>query len=304
MRGALLFAMLLVALAPHAPATSAALPHADPLLPASAFVPLPRAQPACATDHAFRVLHVVPPATLDPAAARAELIRAGVEAATAVVLESSLARGVEVRLRVVCDAEGKVAVEHVRVPTQPVAATFTTIVRDLQAQGYARADEKYWIVYEGVNLHCGGCAGQGDARDDDRATPENANNAGAMYAITYLGNFGVESNVGTLSNVMLHEATHAMGGVQLSAPHTSGAFHCNDGVDVMCQPEPQGTGTFDAKVCPRLLVTWFGPEMPYDCGLDDYFDAAPPAGSYLATHWNIGAPANRFVDWRALHQQP
>jgi alpha-tubulin suppressor-like RCC1 family protein len=35
--------------------------------------------------------------------------------------------------------------------------------------------------------------------------------------------------------------------------------------------------------------------MHYDCGHDDYFDAAPEPGEYLASHWNVGSTLNRFI---------
>lgn len=98
----------------------------------------------------------------------------------------------------------------------------------------------------------------------------------------------------------VHEASHTMGAVQLSAPHSSGAGHCHDGMDVMCYADNGGQARFDPNVCPRLAVTWVGPEMPYDCGADDYFHPAPAAESHLATHWNVGSPLNRWIDWHPI----
>jgi hypothetical protein len=91
---------------------------------------------------------------------------------------------------------------------------------------------------------------------------------------------------------MLHEITHNLGGVQWSAPHSTEPAglndprygHCWQGYDVMCYVEDGGAAHAIRNDCPRI-----GGAIPqtYDCGRDDYFNPAPPAGSYLATHWNV-----------------
>jgi hypothetical protein len=84
---------------------------------------------------------------------------------------------------------------------------------------------------------------------------------------------------------MLHEMSHNMGAVQESAPHSSGYGHCWDGYDVMCYypdgPDPRHVMTYE---CPTIAGVM---NQGYDCGSDDYFNVAPAAGSYLATHWNL-----------------
>ena len=88
-----------------------------------------------------------------------------------------------------------------------------------------------------------------------------------------------------------------MGAVQSSAPRHSKAGHCTDEWDAMCYHD--ATGTVLKFTCP---VTH---DQLLDCHHDDYFSTAPPAGSYLKTHWDsannifqVGtlAPANdKFV---------
>jgi hypothetical protein len=84
---------------------------------------------------------------------------------------------------------------------------------------------------------------------------------------------------------MLHEITHTLGAVQDTAPHASGASHCWDEHDVMCYDDAgpyfrDGGGNGDLQtLCNQTL-------QAYDCDEDDYFNYSPPAGSYLATHWN------------------
>jgi hypothetical protein len=90
---------------------------------------------------------------------------------------------------------------------------------------------------------------------------------------------------------MLHEMTHNLGAVQWGAPHSTEPpgqslpqyGHCWQGADVMCYTEDSGAAHPMRIDCAALAGAI--PES-YDCGRDDYFNPAPAAGSYLATHWN------------------
>ena len=60
--------------------------------------------------------------------------------------------------------------------------------------------------------------------------------------------------------------------------------HCWQGADVMCYAEDSGAAQqlrVDCGTIEGAIIE------SYDCGRDDYFNPAPPPGSYLATHWNV-----------------
>ena len=89
----------------------------------------------------------------------------------------------------------------------------------------------------------------------------------------------------------LHEASHNLGAVQWGAPHSTQPLgqslpqygHCFQGADVMCYAEDGGARSQMVTDCAGLPGAI---PQNYDCGRDDYFNPAPAAGSYLATHWN------------------
>ena len=78
----------------------------------------------------------------------------------------------------------------------------------------------------------------------------------------------------------LHEIFHNLGAVQRDAPHPSAAWHCTDEADVMCYDDDASGPIVMTAVCPPEH------EALLDCGDNDYFNTNPPAGNYLATHWN------------------
>ena len=162
-----------------------------------------------------------------------------------------------------------------------------------KASGFRARDRIYVTFVDGISNVYSAC-GQGNFDSDDSPGLTNRNNTGPAYSLIACWN-------GTTT---LHEIGHNIGAVQYSAPHTSGAAHCYDEIDVMCYDDggsyflgPDGQdGTADDRtvqvVCADPLGTLLDPaDKQFDCNQDDYYDPSPAAGSYLATHWNV---ANSF----------
>jgi hypothetical protein len=155
----------------------------------------------------------------------------------------------------------------------------------------------YLIIAD--TLASGGANGIGELYEgstpSERPDVTNVHNTGGLTSVLWVPDAaapGADPN-GWWPEGVLHEMTHNLGGVQWSAPHSSQRAgvrnytysHCWDGRDVMCyQDGPAMSRPYDPTVC--AAVPGAMPQA-YDCGQDDYFNPSPPAGSYLATHWNV-----------------
>jgi len=130
-----------------------------------------------------------------------------------------------------------------------------------------------------VDASMGNICGVGNIFRDDRADSNaNLNNVGPSHSLVYCWTGAVAA----------HELMHNLGGVQLSAPNTSGGFHCIDEWDVMCYRDSSSSPPMRFDCADSALNT-----IRFDCGHNDYFNANPEPGSYLARCWN---PANnRFL---------
>lgn len=148
--------------------------------------------------------------------------------------------------------------------------SFDTMRAEMRAQGLNRSDRKYLTW---VDAAVGTC-GLAEVFQDDRPGQDNRNNAGPSYARTDAPCWGYAE---------AHELLHMLGAVQTSAPNGTSGGHCTDENDALCYED--GSGATLSSVCPQDPVQYV------DCNLDDYFAAAPPSGSYLATHWNVANSA-------------
>jgi hypothetical protein len=151
------------------------------------------------------------------------------------------------------------------------------------------APRKVFILADGLSK--GGIYGIGEVYtnpivDPDRPDASNPHNVDPdMTGIMYVPPSTSSSFAGWQPTVMLHEITHNLGGVQPSAPRATSFAHCIDGEDVMCYEDGSPEGAFYAdNVCP---LAGGAISQTYDCGHNDYYNPDPPAGSYLATHWNV-----------------
>jgi hypothetical protein len=203
-------------------------------------------------------------------------IRAWAAEANEIFRNSAAATGGTRQLRYVHHATCEPVVVEVPVSAGALAG-FGAMMSELQAAGYNREDRIYLAF---VDTTGAGICGIGTVSNDDRPSEaHNWNNLGPSFARVDAGCWS--------GRVAAHELMHNLGGVQLSAPNTSNGFHCTDEYDVMCYRDG-ATSPPMRTVCASSTF-----ERLLDCGHDDYFHTAPPAGSYLATHWN--AANNRFL---------
>lgn len=171
-------------------------------------------------------------------------------------------------LPVACDADGRIAVRSVVLPSR----AFADVKAALRAAGHQRPMVKY-LVFGDFPANTPGVAGIADLFPDDRRSADNHNNGRLpMYALVY----GERHFTGPTA---LHELAHTMGAVQRGAPHADGTGHCTVVADVVCHPGGR-------PVCGTLA---------FDCGNDTYFSTSTRPGEWLHEHWNLGWEGNRFI---------
>ncbi len=226
------------------------------------------------TYHAL-VLYVYPNDRASQYNTRLGAIRTYVQAMQDKLNAESQRFGVSSALNLACDGDGQVSVRQVGLAISSAQHDLGAITNDLKAKGYTSTYQKYWMVYE--QPACGG--GVAWAEMDDRPIVDNSANRGPSYAVSW-GMCGFDT--------LMHEAGHTMGAVMNSAPNSTGAGHCIDGNDIMCYNDG---GPRSAQYNPGTCSDY----QHFDCNFNDYYNPSPAAGSYLSSHWNIGACYNRFV---------
>lgn len=253
--------------------------HAD-----NEFGTVKRRTPSCATDMQtqphVQMVYVSPTDRPDRYSQRLGEIHRQIEMMNGMLYREGNEFGRPMRYRMACSG-GKPSVPNIRLNVSSETDPFTVAV-DLRRQGFVSPLAKYWIYFDGPPPapNVGGVAL--NLAFDDRLSSTNANNYGPAYGIFY-GEIGTEL---TRTGTLMHEGAHNLGAVQRSAPNSTGAGHCTDDSDVMCYADGGARQSeYRIDVCSRLH---------FDCNHNDYFNPNPGKKNYLASHWNLGSPLNRF----------
>ncbi len=224
------------------------------------------ATPARGSRH-LRVFYTNVTGSPDRSAELRGQIRADI-AATDGTVDASAGRTGGIRhLRLDTGADCVLRVEQVSLPR---TMNPTEIRQHLVGLGALRGDEKA-IVYADWTAPSNIC-GWSEVYSDDQPGPSNINNRGSTAAVT----FTACVSRGTTG----HEVMHTLGGVQHSAPNSTGGFHCTDEYDRMCYPDGRNNSMTYPCAAPDN-------NQLFDCNGDDFFSVTPTPGSYLATHWNV-----------------
>ncbi len=236
----------------------------------------------------------------------APLIRTWAGQISAMYNASAAETAGSIQVPFVTNSQCQVTVPAVAIPSSAAGADFNATIKAIHDKGFHSVHRKY-LVWLDVNVICG--IGQlipdttPGASNQNNQTTANPFSVG-MVARVDNGCWGLETTRG--NPVEGHELTHTMGAVQSNAPHKTSNGHCTDEWDAMCYVD---AGSTHLKfTCPSTH------EALLDCGHDDYFHTAPPAGSYLKTHWNTAnndflvrnlAPSNdRFAAAEVLDPGP
>ena len=182
-------------------------------------------------------------------------------------LTSAREGGGERLVRFVTDAGCNLSIANV-VLSANGAASFDQTIAELSQQGFNRPDRIYHAWVES-SAYCG----IGTVYSDDRPSG-NHNEQFAQYS---------RSDRPCWNYAEAHEIVHNLGGVQNSAPNSTGGLHSRDEYDVMSYADGAPAGQMIQPFpCPDASA-----EDRLDCRDDDYFSVAPAPGSYLASHWNV-----------------
>ena len=246
----------------------------------------PERAPACATDaSAIHVMYGRPAGTPERADAKTQILSA-IRRMNAVLNESSLASGGPTAdFEVLCTG-GQLRIDTF---TNAGSGSFTDVtgaaMRSFSGKNKLPRGADHLIFYDGPPAEADVC-GLGTVYNDETPGATNLNNTRDAYAINYAGCWD--------GRTPMHENGHNQGAVQINAPNSTGTgHHCIEDFDVMCYT-PDGGDRNQTKPLTALVPACLT-AMVYDCGADTYFDSAPEAGEWLATHWNIGSTANRFI---------